>query len=221
MLEWIEGFENEFSIERTEESQPFLIIEGECKYLQRVGETNLALDVEDGARIFDQYNCNVYEGFDVVSFLVKDWIKIQDSLEMLFNLISGDIKKSLRLLSYLRDQNISAHEFAVYLYGRHRIVLINRFTHPKNDENRKSQLSKIKMMIKKINADCHILVVGDRQYGELENEEHVVELGRVLHSSGVVLNTKSGDYYKTWYQFDDSACRYRTDGFSLSKFHRI
>lgn len=140
---------------------------------------------------------------------------------MLFNLISGDIKKSLRLLSYLRDKEIPAHEFAVYLYNSHKIVLVNRFTHPEGNENRKSQLSNIKALIKELDTDCHVLVVGNRNCKVLENQCHVVELGRVLHPSGVVLNTKSLDYYKTWYQFDDDVCRYKTDGFSLSNFHRI
>ncbi|MGB6327432.1 MAG: hypothetical protein WBF48_00775 [Halarcobacter sp.] len=217
MMKWVDEFENKFSVKKTEKNQPFLIIEGECRYLQKVGETKLALEVED----IKDVDCTVYNKFDVVAFLVKDWIKIQDSLEMLFNLISGDIKKSLRLLSYLRDKDINAHEFAVYLYNSHKIVLINRFTHPKRNKNRKSQLSNIIALIKELDTDCHVLVVGDREYISLENQKHVVELGKVLHPSGVVLNTKYEDYYKTWYQFDDNSCRYKTDGFSLSNFHRI
>ncbi|SHO21447.1 Regulator for rbs operon [Moritella viscosa] len=78
MLKWVDEFENKFSVKKTEESQPFLIIEGECRYLQKVGETKLALEVDGIKDVFKQNDCTVYNKFDVVSFLVKDWIKIQD-----------------------------------------------------------------------------------------------------------------------------------------------
>ncbi len=222
MLGWVEQFEIEFSIKKIEENQPFLIIEGECRYLQAVGGKALAIEVAEVKQFFNQNGCTAYDEFDVVSFLVKDWIKIQDSLEMLFNLVTGDFKRSLRVLSYLRYNDIPAHEFALYLYSSRRIVLVNRFTHPAGNERRESQLPDIKKLIGMvIKVDCHVLIVGDRGYEELENLEHVVELGRVLHPSGVVLNMHSADYYKTWYQFDDKVCRYTTDGFSLSNFHRI
>jgi len=69
-----------------------------------------------------------------VAFLVTDWIKIQDSLEMIFNLLTGDSVRSLKVLSYLRKEQIPAHEFACYLYENYNLILINRFNNNNNSQ---------------------------------------------------------------------------------------
>jgi len=221
-MEWVEPFENEFSIAETITTAPYLIIEGECRYLQKLGNTDFALTINSNIKqFFNQKNCIVYDDFDVVSFLVTDWIKIQDSLEMIFNLMTGGSVRTLKILSYLREKHILAHEFALYLYQQHKIIFINRFTYPIGNENRSSQLTVIKKLITSLNSPCHLLIVGDREYIALSSLNNCIETAKVLHPSGVVLNIHSQKYFDTWYSLNNSACTYKTTGFSLNNFKRL
>ncbi|MGY3806290.1 hypothetical protein ACWNG8_03970 [Aeromonas veronii] len=143
-MNWITSFENEFDIISGNETIPYLIIEGECRYLQALGGIRFAFSAKKYKSFFNRNGCTVYDNFDVVSFLVTNWIKVQDSLEMLFNLLTGSPIKSLKMLSYLREKNIPPQEFSLYLYQSHKIILINRFNYPLKHKKRKSHLSHIK-----------------------------------------------------------------------------
>ncbi|MFM5538440.1 hypothetical protein ACET8U_12245 [Aeromonas veronii] len=220
-MNWITSFEKEFDIISGNETIPYLIIEGECRYLQALGGIKFAFSAQKNKSFFNRNGCTVYDNFDVVSFLVTNWIKVQDSLEMLFNLLTGSPIKSLKMLSYLREKNIPTKEFSLYLYQSHKIILINRFNYPHKHKKRKSQLSHIKEMIKGLNSQCHYLMVGDRLHQSISSIKNVAEIGKIIHPSGVNLNNYRKDYFRTWYQLDDKACKYKTSNFSLLNFKRL
>ena len=220
-MNWVNSFENYFSVKSTAVDAPYLIIEGECRYLQALGGVRFALSATKHKKFFNQQGCMVYDDFDVVSFLVTDWIKIQDSLEMMFNLLTGCPIRSLQILSYLRGNTIPTHEFALYLYIKHKIIFVNRFNYPIKHKKRCSQLKNIEKMINNLNSDCHFLIVGDREYKKIYKSPKVIEIGKVVHPSGVVLNTHRKDYFRTWYQLNDKGLKYNTANFSLRNFSRL
>ncbi|MCC3859404.1 hypothetical protein IB289_23950 [Vibrio parahaemolyticus] len=215
MYSWVSEFESTFSISPLEEHAPYAFIEGECRYLQSLGSIELVVKVPHS-------ECGLYSEFSEVAFLVNQWVKIQDSLEMLFNLLTGNSTKSLEMLSYLRKNQIPSYEFALYLSDCRKVVLVNRFTGSKSDRStRNSQLNKIKALILRLNSPCHYLIVGDRAKTAIENLRSVLQLGVVYHTSGVVLNNYSSEYHNTWYLLDDEACKYTSANFSLRTFQRL
>lgn len=142
----------------------------------------------------------ITSAYKEVAFLVDDWVKIQDSLEMCFNLMCGSSNKSIRVLSYLRTNNISAWEFAIYLESKHKLMLINR-----KDASGKSLIGntvKLLSNLKKTHS-VHFLMVGSRKCKSIINNVNV--LGRCIHPSGVNLNNNGGLYHKIWYQRDNSS----------------
>ena len=220
-LSWIEEFETKFCITQNHD-EFYIIIEGECRYLQQLDKTNFAVVMDSNIKkFFNTQNCSIYNEFDVISFLVTDWIKIQDSLEMIFNLLTSSSTRSLNILSYLREHKILAHEFAFYLYNYHKIIFLNRFTHPKKNVNRVSQLDKINKLLENLNNKCYYLIVGNREYKNLNKNTNILELAVVYHPSGAVLNINNTKYFKTWYKFDDKECTYKTDNFKLLNFSRL
>ncbi|MBL0455327.1 hypothetical protein [Aeromonas veronii] len=220
-MNWITSFEKEFAIISGDKTIPYLIIEGECRYLQALGGIRFAFSAQKNKSFFNQHSCTVYDNFDVVSFLVTNWIKIQDSLEMLFNLLTGDPVKSLKMLSYLREKNIPTKEFSLYLYQSHKIILINRFNYPLKHKKRKSQLPHITKMINSLNSQCHYLIVGNRPHKLISSIGNVAEIGKIIHPSGVNLNNYQKKYFRIWYQLNNNACTYRTSNFSLLNFKRL
>ncbi|NOH86067.1 hypothetical protein F0249_20075 [Vibrio sp. 03-59-1] len=183
--------------------------------MQSLGSTDLVLKVPST-------ELGVYSEFNEVAFLVNQWIKIQDSLEMVFNLISGNSTRSLEILAYLRRNLISSYEFATYLFVHRRVVLVNRFTDAKsNPSTRYSQLNKIKELVSDLEYPCHYLIVGERPKTTIEKWSNVLEVGVVYHTSGVVLNNYSNEYYETWYALNDQACKDKTPNFSLRNFQRL
>jgi hypothetical protein len=212
---WIKNFEKTFCIKTLENSSPYLIIEGEQPYLQKLGDKSFAVKVNK-----EEIKCDIYNSFDTIAFLVNDWIKIQDSLEMIFNLLTGGSNKSLKMLSYLREHTISTFEFACYLYEKRKILLINRFAFPNKNKKRESNLSVIKKTISDLPGSNNVfmLIVGNRNFKSLKK---IARLGKVIHPSGIVLNTKPNDYYETWYKFNNNRLIKDSDDFNLSMFHRL
>ncbi|GJQ61092.1 MAG: hypothetical protein SCALA702_01450 [Melioribacteraceae bacterium] len=217
-MNWTTEFENFFCILPLDESAPYLIIEGEQPYRQILNDKRLAVEIDENLKNYLQQNsCDVYDEFDSVAFLVRDWIKIQDSLEMLFNLMTGNSHKSLAVLSYLRTKQIPINEFVLYLYNHRKIILVNRFKFPLNKSVRKSQLMALKRIIQKLN-NVHLLVVGNRACKFLRKK---VSLGNAIHTSGVVLNNFPEQYYRTWYLFNDDNLKEKSENFSLRLFSRL
>lgn len=202
---WAESFEIDFNIGAHNENtnSHYFLIEGECRYLQKLGDCNLAIECAHHREYFNRHNCSVYNNIDAIAFLVTDWIKIQDSLEMIFNLLTGSHIRSLKMLSYLRENKIPAHEFAFYLYAEHRVILLNRFTAPPKNPLRTSQINRIKNIINALTHDCHVLIVGDRDHKSIRSWSRVAGVAKVYHPSGAVLNTKPIEYYQTWYELNN------------------
>ncbi|WP_421345840.1 hypothetical protein [Aeromonas veronii] len=154
-----------------------------------------------------------YGAYNEIAFLVSDWIKIQDSLEMIFNLLCGSHKKSICMLAYLRENNISALEFALYLNVRHNFIFINRFCSGGN-----RNLPKTIGLINYLQGgfEVHVLMVGTRDSKGLSGASD--EFGCCIHPSGVNLNLHSVNYYNLWYLLDNNYVSNKTAGFDISNF---
>lgn len=204
---WKSGFESEFNIQPNTNNQ-LLIIEGQQPYKQTLNSNNSLC-----VTIPQPLNNSFYSGFDHIAFLVSDWIKIQDSLEMIFNLLTGDSERSLMVLSYLRKNRIPATEFAFYLEHIHKLVLINR----KNIQGNLISPHTIKEIKNaKRTKPVHFLGVGDRGYKRIKSNSSA--FGEAIHPSGVNLNNHPADYYDTWYKLDNSKIENKTNNFDIELF---
>ncbi len=92
------------------QNDDFKLIIGIRPYKQKLGKKELAVDIKNTS-----LQTTLYNSFDKAAFLVRDWVKIQSSLEMIFNLLCGSSIKSLEMLAWLRKNQICPIEFAEYL----------------------------------------------------------------------------------------------------------
>lgn len=202
MFCWVADFETEFKIKTKRENiNKFFIIEGLKPYKQSLGGKVFMVNVPSQSLIKSLINSRyITYAYKEVAFLVDDWVKIQDSLEMCFNLMSGSSHKSIRILSYLRMNNISAWEFAVYLESKHNLMLINR-----QDDSGKSLMGNTSKLLSNLKSayKIHFLMVGSREFKTIMNNVNV--LGQCIHPSGVNLNNNGDLYHKIWYQRDNSS----------------
>lgn len=199
---WIDNFEsfllkslNEENLKLNKNENELKIILGQEPYKQKFGKTSLKVDS----------NLSPYKELNkTIAFFTTKWIKIQDSLEMIFNLLFNGSVNGTKALAYLRENKIDVKEFADYLYKDFNIILINE----KNNRNN------IKNFIKKWNKDTYLLLVGCQSqdfYKVLNNSKRKVEkevAGKIkgvinfIHPSGYNLNNKnsSNKLYKNWYE---------------------
>ncbi len=195
-MKWIQKFELTFNISQSEYTGNYRIIEGEQPYIQKLGKRNqsLAFDLKQREKNYlnKKLSPNVYANFDKIAFLVRGWIKIQDSLEMIFNLLTGSSSRSLEVLSYLRKNRIPTCCFAAYLFNKHKLILVNR----------SSGYTAINSLINSLPSDVDVLMIGKRKFGDYQNNLKVQNLGFVLHPSGRNLNSNSQQYYDTWYELN-------------------
>jgi hypothetical protein len=196
MFCWVANFETECEI-KVKDRDDFFIIEGKEPYKQSLGGKTLMVKVPSLRALNSRY---ITYGYKEVAFLVDGWVKIQDSLEMCFNLMSGSSNKSIRILSYLRMNNISAWEFAVYLESKHNLMLINR-----QDDSGQSLMGNTSKLLSNLKSTykVHFLMVGSRKFKTIMNNVNV--LGQCIHPSGVNLNNNGDLYHKIWYQRDNSS----------------
>lgn len=202
-MTWINDFENEFNIHA--QSDEFKLIIGIRPYKQKLGNKKLAVDLRNTI-----LQNTLYNGFDKVAFLVSDWIKIQSSLEMIFNLLSGSSSKSLEILAWLRGNKISPSQFAEYLLNAHRLMLVNK-------ENSKGNCisSKITTLVRTINSQnqkVNILFTSSIFFsqGLKKNNGIKNDLGWVYHPSGYNLNKANINYEDIWYNFNQSEVKNTT-----------
>jgi len=193
-MDWINDFENEFNIHA--QSDEFKLIIGIRPYKQKLGNKKLAVDLRNTI-----LQNTLYNGFDKVAFLVRDWIKIQSSLEMMFNLLSGSSFKSLKILAWLRGNKITPIEFAKYLLNVHKLMLVN-----KKDSKGSCNSPNIRDLVKRINNQnqkVNILFTGSIFFSKgLKNNNGITnDLGWVYHPSGYNLNKYSINYEDIWYKF--------------------
>lgn len=197
MDEWIEDFEKRFNISIHKDTYKMII--GKQPYLQKIGNKEIRVDIT-GTSI------KYYKFFNTAAFVVNDWVKVQDSLEMIFNLLTRDSAKTLKILSFLRTKKdiITPVKFIQYLLDRHNMILVNKY----DKDGIKSNA--IKEITKKINEDesqkVNILFIGDNQfYQGLQGTNGLINnIGYVFHSSGVVLNMYPKLYEEIWYKFNES-----------------
>jgi hypothetical protein len=78
-MDWIKKFENEFGLNSKNKKKDKIlkIIIGESSYKQELNGTEFKVNSKKPP----------FKDFECISFLVNDWIKVQDSLEMMFNLL--------------------------------------------------------------------------------------------------------------------------------------
>ncbi|QGM30156.1 hypothetical protein GI482_07100 [Bacillus sp. N3536] len=184
------------------------IIIGQSPYKQKLGSIPLKVSVNRTVN-------PVYNNFSEVAFLVNDWIKVQDSLEMIFNLFCRP-NISLKMISYLKSNNISPIQFADFLFERYKIVLVNHF-----DSNENSQQSIILNLINRYpSCDVYVLFVGEKTSFQLPQSRNIMK-ARALHPSGKVLNTNTSGYYDTWYNLNNSALKNISPNFTLDIFRII
>lgn len=191
-LEWKQSEENEIKI-----------ILGLAPYKQKVGDSLLRVDVPNDS----------YYGFTEVAFFVNKWMKVQDSLEMIFNLFF-EAKYSLAFLNYLKKSSIDPYEFANYLLEKHNVLLIN-FYDAKGEEN----VQKIQNLLEKEKEkEIKILAVGKKaeEFAEkINNKFSSCEVNGVIHPSGnnIIIKAqtkaqtkakakkmKHETYYENWYE---------------------
>ncbi|HHQ4609281.1 TPA: hypothetical protein ACSP2B_001471 [Aeromonas veronii] len=191
MFCWVADFETEFKIKRKNRNE-FFIIEGQKPYKQSLGGNVFMVNVPSHSLINSRYITYAYKE---VAFLVDDWVKIQDSLEMIFNLICGSSNKSICILAYLRTNNISAWEFSIYLECAHNLMFINR-----KDALGKSLMVNTVQLLQSLKSayKVHFLMVGSR--GFIRVMRNVNVLGECMHPSGVNLNKNAALYHNIWYR---------------------
>lgn len=134
-----------------------------------------------------------------VAFLVTNWIKIQDSLEMIFNLLFKNNINGLKVLCFLRENNVDAQQFAQHLYRKYSIILTN--SKLSNDID---NMKNIKELVEEINKPTYFLLVGNiarKDYTRVMKDEKIQGVAYFIHPSGMVLNNRcnSNKYYKNWY----------------------
>ena len=141
---------------------------------------------------------------NTIAFFTTKWIKIQHSLEMIFNLLFNGNVNGTKALAYLREEKIDVEEFANYLYKDFNIILINE------NNNRRN----IKKFIKNENKDTYLLLVGyaSQDFYKVLNESQrkfdqevagkIKGVINFIHPSGYNLNieTASNKLYKNWYK---------------------
>ncbi|WP_414733906.1 hypothetical protein [Acetobacterium carbinolicum] len=192
-FEWIKNFEQNNNIEKTKNDN-YKILIGEKAYLQGLNNKKFAVKVTKDS-LYKKYK------FVNIAFIVNDWIKIQDSLEMIFNLIFADSIRSLCILSYLRENHIDAEEFGIYLLENHKIILVNREKILVSNKMIYPYENLIKELEKKSNVQ--VLFVG----GDLPKKKYTdkTKVGSAIHPSGVNLNfeERRERYYSVWYEHNN------------------
>ena len=171
------------------------IILGQEPYKQKFRE--ISLKVDSNLSPYKELN-------ETIAFFTTEWIKIQDSLEMIFNLLFNGSVNGTKALAYLRENKIDVKEFADYLYKDFNIILINE----------KSNRDNIKEFIKSKDKDTYLLLVGcesqdfykviskSKRKFEKEIAGKIKGVINFIHPSGYNLNNKdsSNKLYKNWYE---------------------
>jgi hypothetical protein len=176
-------------------SQDIKVIIGEQPYKQCLNGIRFAVDGSLST-------IPIYQKTKNISFLVSNWIKVQDSLEMIFNLLFGH-KRSLYALADLRKLQISPIKFAEFLWSEAKLILLNRNIEgiDYGDEirdfiNHETQ-----------HSTAHILFVGEKAAKNFPTLSCKNKTAMAIHPSGNNLNKKKSQrtttisrhrYYNDW-----------------------
>ncbi|MGG3926522.1 hypothetical protein ABET51_11045 [Metabacillus fastidiosus] len=214
MENWIDKFNKMFDIKK-DNKKMFKVIIGQQPYMQKLGNVTFKV----------KYDKNIYKDFGNVAFFVSEWIKVQDSLEMIFNLLFGK-ETSLKVIVFLKEHDVSPQTFADYLYREHCIILVNRFG-LKLNENQKHRPKNLEKIINTIKNElkkqevkrASVLFVGDDLSKRVQQIKDC-EWGLALHPSGVNLNNdkQNKKYYQIWYYANEDAIEKKSENFKLKHF---
>lgn len=204
----MEQFYNEHKIRKPNDGIVRLII-GESPYKQKLNSIPFSVDGKE-SRI------SLYKSIRNIAFLVNQWIKVQDSQEMLFNLLFG-ANDSIRAFANLKSFSISAKTFAEEIWEKTNTLLVNRFV------NERDQKNKIKKFIKaehKNNGRTYILFVGQEAFSNFGLLPRYVSKAIAIHPSGVNLNFESRQktYTDCWFHCNNVSLINKDDDFDLKLF---
>lgn len=196
--EWEKSFEDTFKL-KNEDTNELKVIIGQEPYKCELN----GIKFKVSSSIYP-YN---YLG-DSVSFLVTDWIKIQDSLEMVFNLLFKNTANSIKVLSYLRENKdkITAEQFANYFYRKYSIVLTNN-----SIDNDSDNIENIKELIERLDKPTYLLIVGNpasESFDKMDKSKmNIKGYAKFIHPSGQVLGNPycRERYFNNWYNLKDSS----------------
>lgn len=196
--EWEKSFEDTFKL-KNEDTNELKIIIGQEPYKCELNGIKFKVSSS-----ICPYN---YLGYSV-SFLVTDWIKIQDSLEMVFNLLFKNTVNSIKVLSYLRENKdkITAEQFANYLYRKYSIVLTNN-----SIDNDSDNIENIKKLIERLDKPTYLLIVGNsasESFDKMDKSKmNIKGYAKFIHPSGQVLGNPCcrERYFNNWYNLKDSS----------------
>lgn len=205
---WIESFEKEFESYLKEKTKEQLnIILGQEPYKLSLNGTPFKVKNT-------KYPYRKLGGY--VAFLVTDWIKIQDSLEMICNLLFNGTVNSLKVLAYLRENKIGADGFSNYLFCNYGIILTNirnLTDDDKTDDDKTGDLQKdnIKNLILELGRSTNLLSVGSKSIekcNEIKSDignKISIDIYECIHPSGNnLINGRDKEYYENWYNLISS-----------------
>jgi hypothetical protein len=185
------------------------IIVGETPYKQKLNSKKLAVSPNNSSP-------KIYQDIGNIAFLVNNWIKIQDSIEMIFNLLFGT-ENSIQAIADLKYLKISAEIFASELYNRTKTVFINRYI---DDRDKKDKIIKFIKSPDLKDFDIFLLFVGQKAFNDFGKLPRKVKKAIAIHPSGVNLNheNRQKSYTDCWIKCVNDSLQERDDGFMLNKF---
>lgn len=184
------------------------ILIGEQPYKQSLNSIEFAVDGKCSS-------VEIYKETENVAFLVSEWIKVQDSLEMIFNLMFGT-ENSLEALACLKKSKITPLKFSEFLWNQAKFILLNR--HVKEKDKQKTIAKFIKNQSKSI--PVNILFVGNEAESNFPPLPDNCLSACAIHPSGTNLNFSGRRirYYDNWYTFQGKELTKKSENFSLTKF---
>lgn len=164
---------------------------GERPYMQKVGDIELAVSSHSSS-------VEVYRQIGYIPFLVSEWIKVQDSMEMLLNVLFG-YERSLYALAVLRSEHISPVDFADFLWFEGNVALFNVYGH--DGATNKSVIGEHMQAAARYSPGyVHVLLVGKTAARAFPKRAADITYVEAIHPSGVnLLNSNLRErYYSDW-----------------------
>lgn len=172
----MENFWQEFKL-KPDCTSTIKIIVGQEPYKQSLANIDFSVTPNNSS-------VPIYNDLNNIAFLVSNWIKIQDSLEMIFNLLFGR-KRSLEAICFLKGKDISAQIFAESLWDKAKVILVNRNT---NGQDRKKEIVNF---AKQQSLPGQFLFVGNKSADTFTGIPNNYKSAIAIHPSGANLNKPS------------------------------
>lgn len=188
------------------------IIIGQQPYKQQLNNINFSVNPTTSS-------VTLYQQLNNIAFLVNDWIKIQDSLEMVFNLLFGK-DEAIPALALLKKKNITPSAFAESLFFKTGTLFVNRFIG--DVDQKKIILSFIKDPTYK-NYTIYVLFTGEKAFKNFGALPTNVSKAKAIHPSSVNLNitnkiNRQQTYTDCWYLCNNNSLVLKDQSFNISLF---